>query len=219
MTTPVEFGLFDKTEPTEFSRRYLPHWFQPNVAVFLTFRTADSLPREVIQRWETEQREWLVQNGWPCGDNDPLPKWDRLPDSIKNTFRKHRESRWNWHLDSCHGQCLLRRRDLADIMIDSLRHFDQDRYDLDSAVVMPNHVHVLVQFRLPTTCRKQSESWLHFTARQINLKIGRTGAFWQSEPFDHLVRSADQFEYLQRYIAENGPKGGLAESDYLYWTR
>ncbi|MFM9964040.1 MAG: transposase [Planctomycetaceae bacterium] len=217
--TEIEFGLFDREAGVEASRRNLPHWFQPNVAVFVTFRTADSLPREVVLRWEAEQRDWLRQQGWVIGADVPLPKWDQLPESLQKTFRQHRDHRWHWHLDSCHGECVLRRRELAEIVMNSLKHFDGDRYDLDCAVVMPNHVHLLTQFHPPTTCRGQGESWLHYTAVQINKSLGRKNAFWQSEPFDHLVRSADQFEYLQRYIAENGSKANLPETDYLFWKR
>lgn len=219
MSEDVEFGFFDPSGELEISARDLPHWFQPNVAVFLTFRTADSLPREVVRQWENEQRAWLMQNGFKIGPDDALPDWDRLPDILRQSFRKHRERRWHWHLDSCQGECLLRRRDLAQIVMDSLRHFDGARYDLDCAIVMPNHVHLLVQFRPPTTCRGQCESWLHYTAWQINKQLGRKGPFWQSEPFDHLVRSANQFVYLRGYIAANGSKANLPQTDYLFWRR
>jgi putative transposase len=84
---------------------------------------------------------------------------------------------------------------------------------------MPNHVHVLAQFRPPTMMRKQLESWLHFSATQINRRLGQSGRFWQSEPFDHLVRSAEQFEYLQRYIRENPAKAKLRAGEFLYWSR
>ena len=40
--------------------------------------------------------------------------------------------------------------------------------------------------------------WLDYTAREINGQLGRKATFWQSEPFDHLVRSAEQFEYFER---------------------
>jgi hypothetical protein len=60
---------------------------------------------------------------------------------------------------------------------------------------------------------------LHFTAYRINKRLGRKGAFWQSEPFDHLVRSGEQFAYLQRYIARDGTEANLPVSDYLYWSR
>ncbi|MEZ6077339.1 MAG: hypothetical protein R3C56_17215 [Pirellulaceae bacterium] len=63
---------------------------------------------------------------------------------------------------------MLRSRELAAIVLDSLRHFDGDRYDLDSAIIMPNHVHLIAQFRPPVTCREQCTSWLYYTAHQIN---------------------------------------------------
>jgi REP element-mobilizing transposase RayT len=214
-----EFGLFDRSEEVEISTRSLPHWFQPNVAVFLTFRTADSMPREVVQRWETELRAWLNQQGWRIRAEDSLPDFDQLPLPLRKTYGYERNRRWHGQLDSCHGECLLRQRQLAQIVMDCLRHFDGQRYHLDCAIVMPNHVHLLVQFRSPTTCRGQCTSWLHYTAVQINKQLGRSGAFWQSEPFDHLCRSAEQFEYLRRYIAGNGAKANLPETDYLFWRR
>ncbi|MEZ6124652.1 MAG: transposase [Planctomycetaceae bacterium] len=126
---------------------------------------------------------------------------------------------WHQQLDECHGACVLRQPETAEIVAGALHHFDGDRYYLDSFIVMPNHVHALVQFRPPTTLRKQLESWLHFSATQINRHLGTRGRFWQSEPFDHLVRSAEQFQYLQRYIRENPEKARLSAGQFLYWSR
>lgn len=216
---PISFGLFDKDAEVEQSERYLPHWFQPGVATFVTFRTADSLPRAVVAQWQEEQRRWLRQHGIRISADGPLPEAEALPATIRSTFRQHRERRRHWHLDRCHGECLLRRPEIATIVGEALRHFDGDRYDLDCLVVMPNHVHVLAQFRHPVTCRQQCASWLRYTAVRINREIGRRGAFWQSEPFDHLVRSAEQFRYLQQYIAENPTKANLRPGEYLFWKR
>src|SRR6267143_6741983 len=51
-------------------------------------------------------------------------------------------------------------------------------------VVMPNHVHLLMEPRAPmTTITKAIKG---STARQANLLVGRTGKyFWQDESFDH----------------------------------
>ncbi len=40
---------------------------------------------------------------------------------------------------------------------------------------------------------------------------------WQPEPFDHIIRSADQFRYLRGYIADNPKKANLPIGEYLYW--
>ena len=111
----------------------------------------------------------------------------------------------------------MRDTDLANIVGDGLRFFDGERYDLERFVVMPNHVHLLVQMRKGTALRKQCESWLRYTARKINERLGATGEFWQSEPFDHVVRSEKQFHYLKKYIAENPLKAKLKEGEYLLW--
>ena len=75
----VTFGLFDSDADVERSERCLPHWFQPGVAAFITFRTADSLPREVLQMWEREQREWLQARNINLAGVEGLSSID-LPD-------------------------------------------------------------------------------------------------------------------------------------------
>ena len=77
----------------------------------------------------------------------------------------------------------------------------------------------LVQFRDDVSLTKQTESWLRFSARQINEQLNQTGPFWQSEPFDHLVRSDEQFVYLSDYVRNNPTKAGLKEGEYLLYER
>ena len=83
-------------------------------------------------------------------------------------------------------------------------------------VVMPNHVHLLAAFASDDAMREQFDSWLHYTAFRINQQIGESGHFWQQEPFDHLVRSGQQYEYLRDYIADNPKKAKLREGEYIY---
>lgn len=219
MKDPVVFGFFDRESEVHISSRNLPHWFQPGVAMFITFRTKDSMPKPVIDAWRNELGQWLCNHGINTSGKLPPEDLCTLPASLQSEYRKFRSQLWHGNLDAGHGECVLRDRALAMIVMDSLRYFDGERYDLDSAIVMPNHVHLLVQFKPPTRCSEQCDSWLHFTAHQINKRLGRKGGFWQSEPFDHLVRSGEQFSYLQRYITRNGIDGNLPASDYLYWSR
>ena len=83
-------------------------------------------------------------------------------------------------------------------------------------IVMPTHVHLLAAFATAEAMTEQCDSWLHYTAFQINRAIGEKGKFWQQEPFDHLVRSLEQYEYLRQYIADNPRKAGLKPGEYLY---
>jgi type I restriction enzyme R subunit len=83
-------------------------------------------------------------------------------------------------------------------------------------VVMPNHVHLLAAFPTAEAMKEQCASWLHYTAFRINREIGERGKLWQQEPFDHLVRSMEQYEYLRKYIADNPRKARLMPGTYLY---
>jgi hypothetical protein len=65
-----------------------------------------------------------------------------------------------------------------------------------------------------TALRKLGYSWKKFSATQINRCLQRRGHLWQGESFDHLVRSPEQFVYLQHYIADNPKRAGLREGEY-----
>ena len=68
---------------------------------------------------------------------------------------------------------------------------------------MPNHVHLIVCLLGDTEIEAICTSWKRFSAKQLNRVLGKKGRFWQEESFDHLIRSLDQFEAIQRYIADN----------------
>ena len=207
--------LFDPATEFSIHEHCRPHWSQAGAVVFITFRTADSIPKEVLQRWEREKGDWLIKHGiaYDRHWSEILTTLDtKLRTQFKKTFNRHREE----FLDTCQGACVLERRELAQIVYDSLLHFDGQRYRMGDFIVMPNHVHLLCAFASEEALVTQCDSWLHYTAYRINSKIGGKGKFWQQEPFDHLVRSPEQYDYLRRYIAENGTKAGLPKDQYLH---
>ncbi|MHB0961201.1 MAG: transposase [Pirellulaceae bacterium] len=222
MEQPI-FRLFDPDAEVEITARDLPHWFQSGVAIFVTFRTFDSMPQAVTRHWRREQIDWLERHGITVAadhvQSEIAGLATKLPSALRGPYRKFRDRGWHQRLDEGHGECLLRRPELAAMVAESIQKFDADRYDLDSFVVMPNHVHVLLQCRRGWTLRRVATTWLEYTARRINKALGRSGHFWQSEPFDHLVRSAEQFLYLRHYIRDNPAHAGLKPGEYLYWTR
>ncbi len=139
-----------------------------------------------------------------------------LDDEERAEFNRRFSRCREMYLDTCHGRCLLRRPELARIVADSLLHFDQRRYRMGDFIVMPNHAHLLAAFSTAEDMAKQLDSWLHYTAFRIHEQIGEKGHFWQQEPFDHLVRSAEQYEYLRTYIADNPNKANLQVGEFIY---
>jgi len=210
------FRFFDPKEDRLVVERRLPHWTQPGTVTFITWRTWDSLPQEVLQVWLAERDAWLSRHGVDPEAEGWRVQLARLPLEAQCEFHNILSARWETSLDECHGTCVLRRADLSRILADSLRHFDGDRYCLTDFVVMPNHVHILVVFPDAEQMLKQCESWKHFTAVRINRELGRQGRFWQVDDFDHLVRSPEQFEYLRDYIAENPVRALLKPGEFVH---
>ncbi len=57
------------------------------------------------------------------------------------------------------------------------------------------------------------------TARQANLLLGREGAFWQDESYDHVIRDNDEYIRIINYVLENPVKAGLASKwDEWQWN-
>jgi REP element-mobilizing transposase RayT len=218
----MTFDLFDSRQPYAVLWRHLPHWEQPGATYFITWRTADSLPVAVLQAWITERDEWFRRHGLPVvrslrdrtsGHSVTGP---RVPEPLRANYRAFVAERWEAQLDRCEGECLLRRPELAEIVADSLLHFDGERYAMGDFVVMPNHAHLLVCLPGEDQLLRQCRSWKKFTATRINKRLGRRGEFWQDESFDHLVRSPDELERFRLYIAENPCRANLCEGEYIH---
>jgi putative transposase len=215
----LPFHLFDHDAEFGVVRRKLPHWSQAGTVCFITWRTADSMPKAVLDHWHDNRRQWLRGQGINPDDPAWRQQLQRLDPKDTRDFLDALWNRWHDELDSCCGACVLRQPELARIVAGSLHHFDGDRYLLLDYVVMPNHAHVLVAFPDEMSMLPQCESWKHFTATQINRRLRQRGRFWQQDGFDHLVRSDKQFVYLRDYIAMNPKKAGLCPGEYLHYSR
>ena len=219
ITSPWSMSLFDPDSEVFVVERNLPHWSQPGTITFITWRTEDSMPKEVLDQWFKDRNRWLMAHGI---DSTAVNWRDQLAAVNKQAAREFLDRMWNrWHdaLDVGHGASALRRPELALIVSESLRHFDDQRYVMLDYAVMPNHVHLLASFPDENAMLAQCESWKHFTAVQINRRLGQKGRFWQQDAFDHLVRSEEQFVYLRDYIANNPVKAGLRPGEYVHYSK
>jgi REP element-mobilizing transposase RayT len=214
----VVWRCFDPEAEVAIRARNRPHWDQNGAVTFVTLRLADSMPKAVVQQWLQAQEDWLVRHGLPDLDVDAMLARSDVPRQLQRAFTKFRNQHWNADLDNCHGSCLLRNAKHARLVANTLVHFDGDRYDLERFVVMPNHVHLLVQMRAGWELRKQCESWMRYSGRQLHAATKTSGPCW-AEPFDHVVRDTEQFEYLRQYIVDNPRKARLGPGEFLLWIR
>jgi REP element-mobilizing transposase RayT len=118
---------------TQVSRRNLPHWRRDGAIYWVTFRLADSLPQAKLAELRNERTAWLQENPEPW---TPAQFHDQ-----ENRFGQ-RVQRW---LDAGYGSCALARPDIRETVRRCLTRFDGDRLHLHAAVIMPNHVHALIE--------------------------------------------------------------------------
>jgi putative transposase len=107
------------------------------------------------------------------------------------------------------------------ITLKALQHWDNKKWTLYAAVVLPDHVHVLAQpLRRDGGGAFDLGGILHsikrFSARKINQARGKQGSLWQDERYDRIVR--DEVEFLEKwqYIRNNPIKMDLAQVSEEY---
>jgi REP element-mobilizing transposase RayT len=155
--------------------RHLPHFNPGRETQLVTYRLGDALPIEVAQRRADEMD----------GDSD-------------SAYRQRIEA----HLDAGHGSCALRAPALAGMVIDNWLRFDGDRYALQAWVVMPNHVHVLVQLSGTATLPHIIQSWKSYTGRRLPVA-------WQRDYWDRYIRDERHFLSAIDYVHRNPVRAGL----------
>ena len=102
-----------------------------------------------------------------------------------------------------------------DIVLQHCLHDDGKKMRLHAAVVMPDHVHLLL------TLLEDQHGWPYalaavlklikgISARRIHELSLSSGPVWQEESFDHMLRSNESFDQKLEYIRQNPVRRGLA---------
>ena len=191
------------------TRGYLPHVKREGARYFVTFRLADSLPKEVLLKIQGERAERLSQF---YARQDAMKKLGTAapgPGALADIERDYHR-KLEQYLDQGRGACWLRRPDIAEVVANALQYFVGERYQLSAWIVMPNHVHVVLWPMANHTLSGITQSWKRFTAREANQRLSRTGqVFWQPEVFDHWIRNDVEHARCCRYVVNNPVKARL----------
>jgi REP element-mobilizing transposase RayT len=190
-------------EVTIRNRGRLPHWEKDGATYFITFRLADSLPKSVLDRIESERQAIVAtanQLHRNLSSNEP-----RKIQSLSTPIIEQ-------YLDTGVGPCPLKNPVVAEKPANTLHHFDEKRYRLFAWCIMANHVHVVVRLFPGETLATLVHSWKSFSAKEANRILGAQGAFWQREYYDHPIRGQEELERAIRYVEENPVKANLK-----YW--
>ena len=129
-----------------------------------------------------------------------LPHYQKADRPVFVTFRKLTRDRFS--------------DQARDLVLQHCLHDHGNRYHLHAAVIMPEHVHLLL------TPLRDTEGWPFemaailrlikgTSARSINKLLGTSGPVWQDESFDHVLRSDQSLQQKLEYIRQNPVRRGL----------
>jgi len=181
-------------------RRHLPHWEQTGATYFITFRTADSLPAEVLEELRGQRRLWVQTHPRPWSTGElglySLTIFDKLDTGLDRGF----------------GACPFKEPGSSEIVAQALLHFDGARYFLDEYVVMPNHVHAIVMPRETHPLNGILHSWKSYSANEVNRFLNKEGQLWMQESYDRIIRTWEDLEAVREYIRNNPRRARLGQS-------
>jgi hypothetical protein len=188
--------FYDPSGETRKHGDKLPHWQQDGVMQFITFRLGDALPQDKLDQWNAGRKVWLTHH--------PVPWTPEVEREYHREFTMKLE-RW---LDEGAGSCILRDGDQRKILEDVLMHDHGGKAEHLSWVIMPNHVHLLFIPHAPL--EKLIQTWKGVAGRRFGM-----GSVWQKNYRDTLIRDADHFANVVRYIRRNPAK--LPAGTFTLW--
>ncbi|MHB8216433.1 MAG: REP-associated tyrosine transposase [Candidatus Sulfotelmatobacter sp.] len=101
------------------------------------------------------------------------------------------------------------------LVLECCLHDNCVKFDLRVAVVMPDHVHmILTPLVNPEAMEVYSladimDAVKGASAHKVNKALQRKGRVWQAESFDHVLRSSENLDAKIIYVLENPVRRGL----------
>ena len=188
----------NKPHTLKFTRRNLPHWLVADHSYFVTLRLKGTLPKQVIEEFRKQRTETKDETRTIELARKQFASIERLLDATTD------------HHCLTHPQ-------VAPLIWNNLEWMHKRGWLIYAAVLMSNHMHLLLRNEEGRTQHLLEDlaQFKSYTARIANKALGRNGAFWAREDFDHWIRNHQKFEGTVRYIANNPVKAGLVD----HWSK
>ena len=197
----------------------LPHIYPVGATFFITFRLVDSLPQDIFQSIKTEYFEKVRKINKQESDK-------KLREVMIYKLKKEIFGKYDRQLDDKqYGDCHLSDAKVARILWDKIFEYNEKYYTVEALAIMPNHVHILLDTSVQLPQNSEIDiapegyvdvpKWIQLikggSSFQINKYLGRKGALWHKESFDHFVRYHKDGELgrIKNYTLENSVKANL----------
>ena len=115
---------------------------------------------------------------------------------------------------------ILLKEKFAQIIFNSLDFMEKEGWiKLICCIVMPTHIHIVIHLLEKKSLSKLMRSFKIFTARNINMILGKTGKFWQDQYYEHKIRKDESLWNIVDYCHNNPVRKGLVDDPekYPYW--
>ena len=83
---------------------------------------------------------------------------------------------------------------------------------------MPNHCHLAIRPFDGFDLENILGSIKGVVARFVNKENGTSGALWQQESFERIIRDNEHLYQVVQYFGNNPRKAGLPESHWFRWV-
>lgn len=107
-----------------------------------------------------------------------------------------------------------------DVVLETCMRGNGKSYQLHAAVVMPDHVHLVLtpleDNNRPISLPEILQEIKSVSAHRINRYLGRKGNLWQQESFDRAMREVENTLGRLEYVLGNPVRAGLATSPFDY---
>ena len=199
-----------------FYQRHLPHYQPAGGTFFVTFGLAGSIPKPVLDKLLAERAATEAR----------LAAIADTTERLRQAYLEEKRwfARWDAALDKAESAPRwLEQPEIAEIVVEAIQHRDGEEYTLHAFTLMPTHGHILITpLQIGKTYRALHvvlQTLKGYTALTANRLLGRKGAFWHGESYDHWVRDVDEHARIVHYIRQNPVKAGLVEkAEDWPWT-
>jgi putative transposase len=205
LPAPPQFRGLHPDVPVTIYHRHLPHWRQEGATYFVTFRLEDALPQAKLRELRGLRQQWEATHPPPRSKTD----W-------QNYAREVTQRAEHW-LDQGYGACHFREPRFAQLLSSALLHFQEQRYFVSCFVIMPNHCHLVIRPYPGHDLEGLLGVCKGYVAREVNRALNRTGALWQQESYDRIVRDEEHLYKVIQYIGRNPAQAGLAKARWVRW--
>ncbi|MDP4624282.1 MAG: dihydropteroate synthase [Akkermansiaceae bacterium] len=188
----------------------LPHWYREGATYAVTFRLENSFPKSTLVSYAKEKKELNQHLALAEKEGD-----EGLAKDLRKALGKLYRDRIEGVLDQGFGECWMKDGEIAAIVAGAIQHFAGERYDLGAWCVMPNHVHMILAPKDGESLSEILHSMKRFSAKEANKQLGREGAFWQKESYDHIIRSEQEFGKQTAYVLGNPEAAGLDRWEFV----